>query len=119
MQVFWTTLSLALDLAPSLAGALTLARVRGHARLGREQALRDLPRRYQHHLNAVAADPSNPLSTWKLINFVEHACAVHHRIAPCREREMLESAVMDFMSTAARRPRAALPPPLARLLHAR
>ena len=51
-----------------------------------------------------SADPSDPLRMWKLINFVEHACALHHKTAPCHEQDALESAMMDFMSGAAHGP---------------
>ena len=105
MNLFWTkavtAVSLALDLAPPLvAGVFALDGLRRHARQGREQALLDLPLLYQHHLNALTADPSNPLRMWDLIAFVEETCALHHKTAPGPVREALESAVMDFMSTA-------------------
>jgi hypothetical protein len=87
MHVFWTK-------------AITL--LWGDAR--QDQAPLDLPLRYQHHLNAVTADPDNPLRMWALINFVEQACALHHKTASCHEKDALDSAVIDFMSAAAAGP---------------
>ena len=124
MHIFWTkaatALSLALNFAPPFGAAMfSLHGLRRHSRQGREQALLDLPLCYQHHLNALTADPGNPLRMWNLINFVEHALALHHRTASDDLRETLESAVIDFMASAAMGARHPLHERLARLPDAR